>query len=231
MGTLALLALARGGLPFHHVSTISVAPVGGDETAMLGFDPAVAGTPYGLSKWVAEQHVRRAAAAGLPVTIYRPAMIAGDTRRGTGNRDDFVNRYLAGCRELGRYVDLETATFDMTPVDFVAEAIAACLATGLTGRTLHLANADQSLSYAALGRAMVAAGVPLTPVPYAEFRAALLRDRSCRLAPLAAFFPEACTLGMGPWPCASSVATVAGLGVERPRIDDALIARYVAALE
>ncbi|MEJ7602109.1 MAG: thioester reductase domain-containing protein [Kofleriaceae bacterium] len=222
LGTLAVLELAASrGLPLHHVSTISVAPPDGDETTTLGFDAAVASTPYGLAKWIAEQHVRRAAAAGLPVAIYRPAMIAGDTARGTGNRDDFVNRYLAGCRELGLYVDLETATIDMTPVDFVAEAIAACIANGLVGHTLHLVNVDQSLSYAALGRAMVAAGVKLSPAPYAEFRAALLRDRSSRLAPLAAFFPETCTLDMGPWPCAASLAAIADLGVARPRIDDA----------
>ena len=32
------------------------------------------------------------------VTIYRPAMIAGHTTRGIGNRDDFLTRYLAGTR-------------------------------------------------------------------------------------------------------------------------------------
>jgi fatty acid CoA ligase FadD9 len=228
LGTLEVLRLAaRHGWSVHHVSTISVAPADGDESSMLTFDAALGGTPYGLSKWIAEQHVRRAAGPG---TIYRPAMIAGDTRRGTGNPDDFVNRYLVGCRELGMYVDLASARIDLTPVDFVADAIAACVGACITGKTVHLANTDQSPSYAELGRALVAAGLPLRPASYAEFRLALLAARTSRLRPLAAFFPETCSLAMGPWPCAASVALVAGLGVSRPQIDAALVARYVAAL-
>ena len=65
---------------------------------------------------------------------------------------------------------------------------------------------------------------------YEAFRAALLAHKTSRLHALAAFFPAQCSLGMGPWPCAKSVATLATLGIERPRIDDALICRYVERL-
>ena len=231
LGTLALLELAaRRGVPFHHVSTISTAPADGDEASLLAFETAVASTPYALSKWIAEAHVRRAAKAGLPVAVYRPAMIAADTRRGIGNAEDYLNRYLVGCAELGLYIDREDAVIDMTPVDFVARAIATCVARGRTGETLHLANVEQSMTYAALGRALVAAGVRAEPATYEAFRAALLAKRTSWLHPLAAFFPARFSLGMGPWPCARSVETLAAQGVERPRIDDALIARYIARL-
>ncbi len=96
--------------------------------------------------------------------------------------------------------------------------------------TYHLANVDQSFSYARLGRALVAAGVAARPAPYAEFRAALLAAPSSRLAALASFFPAAgFALGSGPWPCARTVAALAALGVARPPVDDALVARYVRA--
>ncbi len=227
-GTLALLGLAaRRDLPFHHVSTISTAPPDGDETSLLSFEQAVASTPYALSKWIAEQQVRR---AGDAVAIYRPAMIAADTTRGIGNADDYLNRYLVGCAELGLYIDREDAVIDMTPVDFVARAIATCVARGWTGETLHLANVDQSMTYAALGRALALAGVNTVPATYDAFRAALLAHKTSRLHALAAFFPERFSLGMGPWPCANSVAALAALDVHRPRIDDALIARYVERL-
>jgi len=231
LGTLALLELAaRRGVPFHHVSTISTAPADGDETSLLAFETALVSTPYALSKWIAEAHVRRAGEAGLPVAVYRPAMIAADTRRGIGNADDYLNRYLVGCAELGLYIDREDAVIDMTPVDFVARAIATCVARGRTGETLHLANVEQSMTYAALGRALVAAGLCAAPATYEAFRAALLANRTSRLHPLAAFFPARFSLGMGPWPCARSVETLAAQGIQRPRIDDALIARYVARL-
>lgn len=225
LGTHALLGWAAArGIAFHHVSTISTVPPDGDEQSALTFEGALASTPYGLSKWIAEHHARAVAAS-----IYRPAMIAPDTQHGIGNPDDYLNRYMAGVRELGVYIDRDDAIIDMTPVDFVANAIAACVANGRIGETLHLANVEQSLTYAALGRALVAAGVAAKPVTYDAFRAALHAATTSRLHALAAFFPPAFSLGMGPWPCRDSLAVLATLGVERPRIDAALIARYVSA--
>jgi thioester reductase-like protein len=232
-GTHALVELAAaGGLPLHFVSTISTAPPAGDEDSRLGLDAVLSATPYALSKWIAEDHVRRAATAGLAAAIYRPAMIAGHSVRGVGNPEDFLHRYLVGCSELGLYVDLDDAMLDMTPVDFVAEAIAALVVSRPSGdaATYHLANVDQSLSFAAVGRALVAAGLAVAPASYPAFRAALAGHPTSRLHALAAFFPETCALGMGPWPCTRSVAVLAGLGIRRPPIDDAIIERYVGAL-
>ena len=233
-GTAALLDLATRGRarPFHFVSTISVAPVGGDEDTTLTLDAVRVGTPYGLSKWIAEAQVRRAARTGLPVALYRPGMIAGASRSGHGNADDFLHRYLVGVAELGLYLDRDDARLDMTPVDFVAAAIAALvIAEPLGGATHHLVNVDQSPTYRALGQALASAGLAVAPASYEVFRAALERAPSSRLAGLAAFFPAGgFGLGMGPWPCARTVKRLASLGVPRPVIDAGLIGRYVASL-
>ena len=210
LGTHALLAAAaRADIPVHFVSTIST--TAGDEDATLPFDAALAATPYALSKWLAE-HLARAAGA----TIHRPAMISGHSRRGLGNPDDFVHRYLAGCLELGIAIDEPHAILDTTPVDFVADAIAELVHAGARG-TFQLAN-PTSASYTDLARAL---GVPA--VPYAHFRAEIAR--SPRLRPLASFFPPTFALGMGPFACARTDARLAELGVARPPID---LARYVA---
>jgi fatty acid CoA ligase FadD9 len=223
LGTHALLEVAAArGLAFHHVSTISTAPPDGDETTQLTRAAALATTPYALSKWVAEQHVRRCEAAA----IYRPAMIAGHSQRGVGNRDDFLTRYLVGCGELGLYIDREDGVVDMTPVDYVAAAIATLVAQPPAGAVYHLANIAGSLTFGALGRALAAAGLAVKPASYPEFRTALAAARSSRLHALAAFFPERWALGMGPFPCQRTTAIVG----EPPRIDDAVIARYLAAL-
>jgi len=228
LGTRTVLELAaEHGWAVHHVSTISTVPADGDEASSLTLDVALSGTPYGLSKWIAERHVLQT--TGLPIAVYRPAMIAAHSERGVGNPDDFVCRYLAGCSELGLYVDRDDAILDMTPVDFVARAIVA-LAIGrpADGSCYHLTNVEQSLSFAAIGRAL-ARDRPIRPATYEDFRAALAHSKG-RLHALAAFFPERFDLGMGPWPCSRTLSALAALGVAPPPIDDAMIARDAAWL-
>lgn len=239
LGTVELLRLAATGRarPFHFVSTISTAPADGDETTMLSEQVAFAGTGYGLSKWIAEVHVRRAADAGLPVAVYRPAMIAGHSERGHSNADDFGTRYLIGCAQLGLHLDIDDV-LDMTPVDHVSDAIV-CLSRERAsfGATHHIVNIDGSLSYRRLGDAMRAAGVAVRPASYPAFREALMattrRDGvgGNALSPLIAYFPVGgFALGMGPWPSARSRETLERLGVACPAADERLIRAYYESL-
>jgi fatty acid CoA ligase FadD9 len=226
--SLALLGRVR---PFHLVSTISTAPAAGEEDSLLSLEQSLHGSPYAVSKWVAEQHARRAMAAGYPVAIYRPAMIAPHSRRGVANPKDFLHRYLTGSLALGLYLDLPAELLDMTPVDFVADAIVALLsASPGGGDTYHLVNIEQSLSYTEIGRALARAGLPLRPADYTSFRAALLSagPQADELRALASFFPATgFSLGMGPWPSARTRHRLAGLGVRCPAIDAAYLLRLI----
>jgi fatty acid CoA ligase FadD9 len=232
-GTTALLELAGAhgrARAFHHVSTISTAPADGDERSSLSLEAVRGTTPYALTKWIAEEHVRTTGTRGLPVAIHRPAMIAPHSARGVGNVDDFLHRYLLGAAELGLYVDDASARVDVTPVDYVASGIVALLDRGATD-TSHFANIEGSPTFAELGRMLRQAGLDVRPASYAEFRSALVHRRPARLAPLAAFFPDGrLALGMGPWPCARTVERVRALGVERPTIDEGYVARWVERL-
>lgn len=232
LGSLELLRLAGHGRPkaVHLVSTISTAPADGDESTLLSEERALATSPYALSKWIGERHARAAAERGLPLVVYRPAMIAGHSRSGDSNAGDVINRYLTATAELGVALDLPDERLDMTPVDFVAEAIVALAARGEhRGRTFHLTNLRRSLSYADLAGALVAAGVRTRPVSYAVFRQAL-ESRPSALTPLRAFFPaRGFGLKMGPWPCPASEEALAGVGVVAPAVDEALIRTYVDA--
>jgi thioester reductase-like protein len=214
LGTQALLARAAAtGAPFHHVSTISAAPHGGDETSRLSFDDALAATPYVLSKWIAEEHVLGAGAAGHPVVVHRPSLMAAHSRRGVGNRDDFLQRYLATCAELGLYLDDDDAVIDVVAVDAVAAAIAAGVDAAPPAPVVHHAAGDRAPSYAAIGRALRAAGVAVAPAPHATFRAALAAAPTARLHPLAAFVPDRPRPRQAPWSTARSDAWLAGAGL------------------
>lgn len=233
LGTLALLELATAQRrkPFHYVSTIGTAPASGDETTSLTFDQARFGSAYGLTKWVAEQIVRRAGEAGHPVAIHRPGMITGHSARGLGNADDYVHRYLRACVRYGLYLD-RPERLDMTPVDYVSRAVVALLFdAGAGGGATHLCNVDQSMTYAELGGALVEAGAPCSPADYATFRSLAVQPKDSPLRPLAAYFPESgFSLGTGPWPCSATRARLASLDVRCPAIDTPLIARYLAGL-
>jgi thioester reductase-like protein len=234
LGTLEVLSLATAQrrVPVHFVSTISTAPGVGDETTTLSFERARAGGGYGLTKWIAEHLVKRAAGEGHPAAVYRPAMIAGHSKRGHGNPDDYVNRYLRACVTSGRYLDLPGERLDMTPVDFVADGIVALMtAHPEGGSTYHLTNVEQSMTYRALGEAIAGAGYACAPASYAAFVEAAVKPKGSPLAPLASYFPAAgFALGMGPWPSGTTREALAALGVVCPKVDARLVATYLAVL-
>jgi fatty acid CoA ligase FadD9 len=229
--TRALLELAaEAGIAFHHVSTISAAPPGGDEDSRCSAEQAATASPYAMSKWVAEAHVRAAAAAGLATAIHRPSLIAGHARTGVGNPDDLLHRYLVGCAELGCYLDSD-ALLDCAPVDVIAAAIAALVTSGPpAGATHHLVGADRSPSWASLGRGLAAAGIPVAPAAHRDFIAALHAHPTTRLRPLASFLADERSLDRDAHASARTDAALAALGVTMPFIDDALVARHVAEL-
>ncbi|MFG3282494.1 amino acid adenylation domain-containing protein [Streptomyces sp. NPDC048111] len=127
------LATASGRAAVHHVSTVGVfagAPADGGalgETSPTG-PPELLRQGYTQSKWVAEQVIERARAAGVPVTVHRPARIAGHTVTGACQSDDFLWRVIKGCVQAGAVPEGITAEADLVPVDYVARAIVAVAA-------------------------------------------------------------------------------------------------------
>lgn len=57
---------------------------------------------YVASKSVAEAFMAAATAQGVPTTVFRPAFISNHSQSGHGNPTDYLNRYLAGCVQVGR---------------------------------------------------------------------------------------------------------------------------------
>ncbi len=244
LGTTTLLRLSssRTKKPFHYVSTISTAPTYGDESTVLDQKEALKGSGYSLSKWVAEALVRRSARLGLPVAVHRPGMITGHHERARGNRDDFVNRYLRACMRYGLALD-RPERLDMTPVDYVSQAIAASVTSGLspsTPTTTHLCNMHASPDYRTIARAIAHAGVECRTVDYATFRTKAVLPSDSPLRALASYFP-ASGFVMGtapprgsdahePWPSERTRDWLAARGIVCPVADTKLVERYVLVL-
>lgn len=129
LGTQEIIRLASTvkRKPLHHVSSIAVfesaAYAGKVVQEQDSFDEHEGiFLGYSQTKWVSEKLVKVAAERGLPVTIYRPPLIAGHSETGVSNTEDFICLMLKGCVLMRSFPDIDYS-LDMSPVDYVSRAI------------------------------------------------------------------------------------------------------------
>ncbi|WP_330328621.1 amino acid adenylation domain-containing protein [Streptomyces sp. NBC_00536] len=151
-GTGELIALAaRRAVPLHYVSTIGVVHGFGaagvrevsEDTQLDHVELLSMG--YTESKWIAEELLRKAARAGLPVAVHRPHEITGDTLSHTWDSGAALCELFKVITELGLAPDLPVA-LNFVPVDHVAASITH-LATHreAQGQTYHHVNPREAL--------------------------------------------------------------------------------------
>ncbi|MGR9053303.1 MAG: thioester reductase domain-containing protein [Gammaproteobacteria bacterium] len=240
LGTEEVLRLAGIGKAkaVHYISTLSV--FSGRSPNAQGFsetdEPHIteqlrAGYPQ--SKWVAEKMVRTAAGRGFQITVYRPGTVAGDSRNGVWNTDDFLCRVLKGCVQLG-FAPNENERLDMAPVDYISRAIVALsMLPQSSGSIFHLNHTHPPCSFELLN-GFVAAGLSFDTIPYNDWASRLAGGatniKDFALTPLLAQFQErredARDGDDAEFDCRKTQAILEKLGVECPAIDGPLIKRY-----
>ena len=251
LGTGELLRIAiAANAHFHFVSSISTCyatdgPPEVDEdydslTHLRGLHLG-----YAQTKAVAEALVRRAAANGVPVSIYRPALIGGHSSENDFNAEDLLSLLIHGCVQMGAAPDLDW-TLDVLPVEQVARRIVTL--SRETG-TFHLKHPNpRHWRECVLWMRMY--GYQVTLVPFAawihqleaEVDAMAARGERHPLAPLRRFFvdrPDGCGGLTLPQlyedvrrTRALSAATERHLGSvagECPALDGSLLDHYFAA--
>jgi thioester reductase-like protein len=240
-GTREVLRLACSGRvkPLHHISTIAVFPLWLEgersyrETDLEHGEVLYGG--YSQSKWVAEKMVAVARSRGLPVTVYRPGGIAGDSRTGSSDPGSFLSRALRSYIELGAMPRLRFEV-DMVPVDFVARAVLALARDPESrGRTFHLTGSDP-ISLERLALLVRELGYPLEEIPYLDWVERLQRastgERRTALSPFLPLFEGGeVDAERGRTPRFEHAATLASLekaGVIRPPIDEETLRLYLS---
>jgi phthiocerol/phenolphthiocerol synthesis type-I polyketide synthase C len=78
---------------------------------------------YTQTKWVADRLMTEAMSRDIPVSIFRPGFIAGDSRTGVCKLEDVPPRLIKAWVQLGMAPRLPGPVLDMTPVDVIASAI------------------------------------------------------------------------------------------------------------
>mmetsp|Transcript_5586 Transcript_5586/g.10471 ORF Transcript_5586/g.10471 Transcript_5586/m.10471 type:complete len:1297 (+) Transcript_5586:166-4056(+) len=144
---------------------------------------------YSQSKWVAEQLVRRAADRGLPVVIFRPGNMGGDSgSRGGGkswNASDFNCLVLTGCIELGAAPDVPGWLMEMTPVDVAAQGIVEIINENKSlGETFHVTNCGNCLEANTYFDSIRSAGYVLAKCNFRDWLARVKVSESPSLARL-----------------------------------------------
>ncbi|HEX4976357.1 MAG TPA: SDR family oxidoreductase [Nocardioides sp.] len=230
-GTARVLELARG-LPglrrLHHVSTCYVS---GRFDGRFDEDELEAGQQfrnhYEATKYDAEVLVRKATADGMPVTIYRPGIVVGDSTTGATQKYDgpyFLASFLHRQPVVAFVPSVpRDARFCLVPRDFVVEAMDRLSALeGSVGRTYALTDPDPPTvrelieTFARiLGKRIV-----WVPVPARATRAAL--EHVPGLERLLGLPAEAVEYSTSPttYGTANTLADLAGTGLRCPRFED-----------
>ncbi len=178
-GTTNILAFAERCAKLSRLQYVSTCYVSGRYAGIFREDDLERGQEfnnfYEETKYLAELAVRERMHAGMPVSIYRPAVVTGDSRSGETQKYDgpyFVIRWLLKQPTVAVLPvpgDPKRTRINLVPRDFVIDAIAALSKwKGATGKCYQLADPDPptideaiNLMGKATGRVIVRVPMPL----------------------------------------------------------------------
>jgi amino acid adenylation domain-containing protein/thioester reductase-like protein len=196
-GTREVIRLAGlyRGIPVHYVSTTAVLAglgVAGtravtEETPLA--HPELLGMGYVETKYVAEELLRAAGRAGLPLAIYRPLDIVGSVHTGAWSTSTEMAALIRFIADTGLAPDIDLS-LDFVAADVCAAAIRHISVTeGATGLTYHLASPENAPLGVLVGR-LRDRGYRIAELPFADWVRELAR-RAARdpSHPMTAFLP------------------------------------------
>lgn len=249
LGTQEILRLASfvRSKPVHYISTYAVnaSPENLGQTKILEGPASCScqslATGYWRSKWVAEQLIDEARARGLIVSVYRLGNVTGDSKSGVSNTGDLLHTLMLSCHYLGCAPGVDhNITIDVTPVDFVAQAIVELSQRPPSwGKTFHLMN-PEPLELEQLTEWLQMKNLALDHVPFEQWQAGFLKLADLISSEALAFMTESWLMSEtdNPVPiafrlrfdCHQAVEHLAGSHVSCPRPDDALLSCYLQHL-
>jgi thioester reductase-like protein len=174
------LAAEARSIPVHYVSTTAVLAGLGvmgvrevtEETPLAHADRL--GVGYVETKFVAEELLRNAVRAGLPVAIYRPLDVVGSRRTGAWNTAAELCALIKFVTDTGLAPDIDLP-LDFVPADICAAAVRHISSVdGAAGRTYHLASPEPTLLGFLVDR-LRTHGFSLSEIPYEAWVSELLR--------------------------------------------------------
>ncbi|KAF9893462.1 hypothetical protein FE257_010774 [Aspergillus nanangensis] len=219
LGTRNILKVATLGRrkAFHYMSSIDVAgPTGfilgsrtvSEDGSILCHLPALRyDLGYGQTQWTAEAMVLRMQERGLPVAIYRPGFIIGDSVTGASNPDDFITRIIVGSIQMGTFPRVVDMRFEYSTIDYVCSSVLHIASANKNlGHAYHILSPDRAKSITAEDTCALinAAGYPVRLIDYPEWveQAAKSQSTDGPLSPLLPVLQERVLGRLSRWECA-----------------------------
>ncbi|MBN2502334.1 MAG: thioester reductase domain-containing protein, partial [Anaerolineales bacterium] len=227
--------------PVHFISSISILFDGdleAGEAFLEDVDLQSLNVPfggYGQSKWIAEMMMFEAQRRGIPITIFRPDNVSGDTESGIWNADNMAHTLLKASLELGAVPDVEIV-MGVVPVNFVSDAILHISAQPESfGKAYNLTSVNQ-ISFSVLLEMFTALGYEIDRLSFAAWK-----DKIYQLAldnPEAgyhAFYQLIEHIGAGSleqvrmprMDLTNTLKGIEGTGIGEPQLDLELITKYI----
>jgi amino acid adenylation domain-containing protein/thioester reductase-like protein len=196
-GTREVIRLAgeSRGIPVHYVSSTAVLAGLG----VAGVREATEETPlayperlrmgYVETKYVAEELLRNASRAGLPVAVYRPLDIVGSLASGAWSTSTEMAALIRFMTDTGLAPDIELP-LDFVAADTCAQAIRhISLTEEAVGRVYHLAS-PAHITLRTLNARLRARGYKITEIPFDAWSRELARQAARDPShPMTAFLP------------------------------------------
>ncbi|MEK6223125.1 MAG: thioester reductase domain-containing protein, partial [Chloroflexota bacterium] len=156
--------------PVHFISSISVLfdgdlQAGSTYSEDINLDELnVPFGGYGQSKWISEKMLIEASQRGIPITVFRPDNVSGDTTSGIWNADNMAHTLLKTAIVLQGVPDLEIK-LGIVPVDFVRDAILhLSVKPESFGKVFHLTSLEQ-VSFTKIIDMLTSYGFTLEKIP------------------------------------------------------------------
>jgi thioester reductase-like protein len=241
ISTVDVLRLAGSGKPkwVYYVSSMIAACDRSGDGALLEQLPTtdcveISGG-YAQSKWTSERLLAQAQERGFSVTVYRPGIIGG--RRDTGAwavAHDHLLLLVKSCMQMGYAAD-SSLIVDLTPVDFVSEAIIRLSLAAPGPGVVHLSN-PRALPWTTLVGWLNEFGYKIRLVPIDAWKRRLASSGETNaLFPLLSMYLEDSVLGKRELLIAKlanvsrqfTSPMLAALNLEYPLLDKDLWAKYV----
>ncbi|AFZ33308.1 thioester reductase domain protein (plasmid) [Gloeocapsa sp. PCC 7428] len=238
LGTQEVLKLACSSKakPVHFISSISVfSPNSTEETIYESNQLDIKSAPvggYAQTKWVAEKLVSIARDRGLSVSIYRLGAVAGHSKTGVFNRDDFLYKLIQGCIQIGS-APISDMMLNIIPIDYTSQAIIHL--SKQSPNVYHLVH-PQPVSIDLLFDQLHTMGYDIKRLPYKQWREQLLKiaatDQQHPLYAIASLFPaekQSPSTNIN-FNCHNTRTELAKTSINCPPIDSTLLNNYITHL-